>query len=310
MVGGIAQEIDARSEVLKIERQLQEARSKLAAIRRAKYHEKGGTGGYTDESDIDFEAETRLDSLLESSAERIHSATNSFNLMRQQQQSQSQSQQSSFTSGFPAATSTPVKPAISPKPGQLERDRKFNNASPAYSSISESSGYQHQQPTPPPPPRNFQQMVAHPPATSSTFRPQNGSGSEDLYSRPRHPEQYYSASSGSTPSTPKKCFLQKPSEFYSEVQKPSTFAPPKGGLQVMPSTFGRTFGVAQAGKEGDFSEESSHYDSGPIQSEQVIETRNPDGSISLQRVYRQEQSSSSSQRVTSSRRFFQQEEQK
>lgn len=56
MVGGIAQEIDARSEVLKIERQLQEARSKLAAIRRAKYHEKtGGMSGYTDESDVDFE---------------------------------------------------------------------------------------------------------------------------------------------------------------------------------------------------------------------------------------------------------------
>jgi talin len=51
MVGGIAQEIDARSEVLKIERQLEEARSKLAAIRRAKYHEKG----YTDDSDIDFD---------------------------------------------------------------------------------------------------------------------------------------------------------------------------------------------------------------------------------------------------------------
>jgi talin len=56
MVGGIAQEIDARSEVLKIERQLQEARSKLAAIRRAKYQEKnGGLAGYTDESDVDFD---------------------------------------------------------------------------------------------------------------------------------------------------------------------------------------------------------------------------------------------------------------
>lgn len=79
MVGGIAQEIDARSEVLKIERQLSEARSKLgkfytiimvkaltqyfksffsilAAIRRAKYHEKtGGLSGYTDESDVDFD---------------------------------------------------------------------------------------------------------------------------------------------------------------------------------------------------------------------------------------------------------------
>lgn len=37
MVGGIAQEINARSEVLRIERELEEARSRLAAIRQAKY---------------------------------------------------------------------------------------------------------------------------------------------------------------------------------------------------------------------------------------------------------------------------------
>ncbi len=57
MVGSMAQEINARSEVLKIERQLDEARTKLAAIRKAKYQEKtGGLIGYTDESDIDIDA--------------------------------------------------------------------------------------------------------------------------------------------------------------------------------------------------------------------------------------------------------------
>lgn len=65
MVGGIAQEINARSDVLKIERQLEEARSKLAAIRRAKYQEKtGGTGGYTDDSDFDFDAPETSRSVL------------------------------------------------------------------------------------------------------------------------------------------------------------------------------------------------------------------------------------------------------
>lgn len=44
MVGGIAQEINARSDVLKIERELEEARSKLAAIRKAKYQDKQGQG--------------------------------------------------------------------------------------------------------------------------------------------------------------------------------------------------------------------------------------------------------------------------
>ncbi|XP_049847483.1 talin-1 isoform X1 [Schistocerca gregaria] len=41
MVGGIAQEINARSEVLRIERQLEEAWSRLTAIRQAKYKLKG-----------------------------------------------------------------------------------------------------------------------------------------------------------------------------------------------------------------------------------------------------------------------------
>ncbi|XP_044738316.1 talin-1 isoform X2 [Chrysoperla carnea] len=42
LVGGMTQEIDARSEVLRIERQLEEARCKLTAIRQAKYKMRGG----------------------------------------------------------------------------------------------------------------------------------------------------------------------------------------------------------------------------------------------------------------------------
>lgn len=45
MVGGIAQEINARSEVLRIERQLEEARGKLTAIRQAKYRLRGDISG-------------------------------------------------------------------------------------------------------------------------------------------------------------------------------------------------------------------------------------------------------------------------
>lgn len=256
---------------------------------------------------------------MDASAERIHSATTSFNIMRQQQ---NQQQYANYPN-----TSTPVKPAISPKPGStLDRDRKFNNSSPSYSTISEGSvGYQsssHYQPqptpTPPPPLRSFQQAVSQPP---STFKPQNGTShyaqphqhqqppppQEDLYARPRHPDQYYSASSAAStpaPTTPKKSFM-KPSEFYSEVQaKP--FVPPKGAHQVLPSTFGKTFGKDASSA---YQEDYSHYDSGPLQSEQVFETRGPDGSVSLQRIFKQEQQSSSSSRVTSSsRRVFQQQQ--
>ncbi|XP_045457678.1 talin-1 [Melitaea cinxia] len=48
MVGGIAQEIDARSEVLRIEKELEEARGRLTAIRQAKYKLRDTSGEDTD----------------------------------------------------------------------------------------------------------------------------------------------------------------------------------------------------------------------------------------------------------------------
>lgn len=64
MVGGIAQEIDARSEVLRIERELEEARHKLTVLRKAKYQSKGyDTGGGTTTSGDD-----ETDGYLSSSA--------------------------------------------------------------------------------------------------------------------------------------------------------------------------------------------------------------------------------------------------
>lgn len=53
MVDGMAQEINARSEVLKMERQLEEARNKLTAIRHAKYRQRTAAGYATDDSDIE-----------------------------------------------------------------------------------------------------------------------------------------------------------------------------------------------------------------------------------------------------------------
>ena len=52
MVGGIAQEINARSEVLRIERELEEARNRLTAIRQAKYKLRGDGSVYEDDSDV------------------------------------------------------------------------------------------------------------------------------------------------------------------------------------------------------------------------------------------------------------------
>lgn len=53
MVDGMAQEINARSEVLKMERQLEDARNKLTAIRHAKYRQKTAAGYTTDDSDFE-----------------------------------------------------------------------------------------------------------------------------------------------------------------------------------------------------------------------------------------------------------------
>jgi talin len=53
MVDGMAQEINARSEVLKMERQLEEARNKLTAIRHAKYRQRTAAGYATDDSDFE-----------------------------------------------------------------------------------------------------------------------------------------------------------------------------------------------------------------------------------------------------------------
>lgn len=53
MVDGMAQEINARSEVLKMEKQLEEARNKLTAIRKGKYQQKVAAGYTTDESDFE-----------------------------------------------------------------------------------------------------------------------------------------------------------------------------------------------------------------------------------------------------------------
>lgn len=53
MVDGMAQEINARSEVLKMEKQLEEARNRLVAIRQAKYRQRVAQGFTTDDSDTE-----------------------------------------------------------------------------------------------------------------------------------------------------------------------------------------------------------------------------------------------------------------
>ena len=271
-VGSIAQVIDARADVLRIEKELEEARKKLAVIHKAKYQGEGGGGGFTDESDLEYDTrhESRLDTLLESSAERINSATNSFNLMRLQP-TNSQNKQ------LPAPP-PPIKPAVSPKPGSL--DRKLNNSSPYSTMSSESSATLGGGPPPPPPTRAFQ-----------PFTPSSGPPSDDLYSRARQPN------SPASVTTTKKIFM-KPSEFIAKQGGPQQYALPQQHI--------RSFG-GQDDSSSTVSQEYTQYDRGPLH-EQVIETTSSDGTnISLKRIFQQQQTSSTS-KVTSTRKFFQQKQ--
>ncbi|XP_053998838.1 talin-1 isoform X2 [Hylaeus anthracinus] len=85
MVGGIAQEINARSEVLRIERELEEARGRLTAIRQAKYKNRSDMGDTDTEGDQSgYESyttryETRAydpNSQMNHNLEQLQSATN------------------------------------------------------------------------------------------------------------------------------------------------------------------------------------------------------------------------------------------
>lgn len=132
MVGGIAQEINARSEVLRIERELEEARSRLTAIRQAKYKMKGG------DSPSDTEAElygtstfNRYDS---STASQQHYSSLNNSLARPQS-----SADSPYSNG-----ATPERMYVS----SVESRTKVYNVPKPY----EGKMYSSSSPPPPPPP--------------------------------------------------------------------------------------------------------------------------------------------------------------
>lgn len=111
MVDGMAQEINARSEVLKMEKQLEEARNKLTAIRQAKYRHKG----MTDESDSDGPV---------------------------QQYQQSSPQHSGFQTIGAGSTTQPQHYHIA------NRSQNVTPPSPSFLNASSSTTYQQQQTSP------------------------------------------------------------------------------------------------------------------------------------------------------------------
>ncbi|KAL4712138.1 hypothetical protein ACJJTC_010999 [Scirpophaga incertulas] len=79
MVGGIAQEIDARSEVLRIEKELEEARGRLTAIRQAKYRLRAADSSAEDtDTDHLYVDSTRVKSPTSSFANTTYSPNSSY----------------------------------------------------------------------------------------------------------------------------------------------------------------------------------------------------------------------------------------
>jgi len=134
---------------------------------------------------------------------------------------------------------------------------------------------------------------------------------EDIYDRSRESGQNASP-------VPSKISFMKPSEFYSD--KPSSALLTKNVYSK--SSFGKQIGPGQPLQEQrrvatssgdnqqqeDYREEYSHYDSGPVSSEEVYETANLEGLVSLKKVITQKQSSTTRNVVSSSRRVIQKRE--
>lgn len=131
MVDGMAQEINAQSEVLKMERQLEDARNKLVAIRQAKYRAKAIAGMTTDESDGEGGGQYYGPPPPQTANQYGYLSPQSYATPSQQQQMQRQQQQY----------------------GSLNRQVGPHNAtpsSPSFLNTSSSTTYQGQQGHPPP----------------------------------------------------------------------------------------------------------------------------------------------------------------
>ncbi|CAH1732141.1 unnamed protein product [Aphis gossypii] len=113
MVGGIAQEINARSEVLRIERELEEARQRLVVIRQAKYKAKGDDSSPTEllENDSSFEhqlngSRTSTDNYANSSLDENgdNIQANAYNVYKLLNNSNDQTSLNTFNETFHSGT--------------------------------------------------------------------------------------------------------------------------------------------------------------------------------------------------------------
>lgn len=185
MVDGMAQEINARSEVLKMEKQLEEARNKLVAIRQAKYRPKdiesdgsdGGGGGHQQ-----FYQPPPNAYHHQQQQQHFHVAANrSHNVTPPSPSFLNASTSTAYQPTSPRATNRPILTANSvPKPYHPLPSEQNGSSGGAQSPIMSRT---FQTPPPPVPPsptliRSFQQQQQQSPVKlQSPMRPQPPHGS-------------------------------------------------------------------------------------------------------------------------------------
>ena len=182
MVDGMAQEINAQSEVLKMERQLEDARNKLVAIRQAKYRAKAMAGMTTDESDGEYYGGPPPP---QTTNQYGYHSPQSYATPSQQQQMQRQQQYGSLNRQVGPLNATPASPSFlnassstayqgppptSPRPHILTGNavpRPYHGASSPDSSLPQSPimarAYNSSRTGPPvpPPPANMSQVKSN-----------------------------------------------------------------------------------------------------------------------------------------------------
>ncbi|CAK1592968.1 unnamed protein product [Parnassius mnemosyne] len=153
MVGGIAQEIDARSEVLRIEKELEEARGRLTAIRQAKYKLRAGdTSGDDTDTDVhlagyssDASTHHRFKTPNSSFANTTYSPNSTYSAQNTTNMTQNTTNISHHMSSLNQSIHGPqpaTSPSSKPESNQLsfntngyQREEKYTAQSPTFSSF-------------------------------------------------------------------------------------------------------------------------------------------------------------------------------
>ncbi|XP_046974627.1 talin-1 isoform X4 [Vanessa cardui] len=218
MVGGIAQEIDARSEVLRIERQLEEARGRLTAIRQAKYK-------LRDASDTDEPASpgpARFKSPNSSFANTTYSPNSTYtsqNVTSSSQHVTSSSQHvtslsqhvSNLSQAVHGAPGSPTSPGPRPPPPTNGYQRDDQPRSPSFSS------FRPQEDTPK---QNYEGFTTREKTTND--RTMGSNYETRLYDTPRPVNEYYAK-------TDEQRHFESTNQYYKE-QKFGGYDAPKAPM--------------------------------------------------------------------------------